>query len=164
MEVCQYSKPCPFCLSPVSQKVGFTKTTGYRRYRCTSCGKNFSDSPFPKGSSPHGDEPKHKSIIAMRSRKKIKEEQVKLTRLQRMFDELQSLDRQGGFGGITPYSLMIDSILEDSSAEFCLMIAEKAINIGRSKDGLRDRPEPVESIPVPARRGRKPKNLEVVNG
>ena len=83
---------------------------------------------------------------------------MKLARMQRLFEELQAQNRQGGFGGITPYSLMIETILEDSDQDFCLMVAEKAINIGRKKDGLRDRPESIaEPVVIPVKRGRKPK-------
>ena len=83
---------------------------------------------------------------------------MKLARMQRLFEELQTQNRQGGFGGITPYSLMIETILEDSDRDFCLMVAEKAINIGRKKDSLSDRPEPVtEPVVTPVKRGRRPK-------
>lgn len=90
---------------------------------------------------------------------------MKLARLQKIFDEVKvAQDEHGGFGGITPYSLLIDSFLEDSSADFCLAIAEKAINIGRKKDGLRDRPETTaEPAPTPVKQRRRPKVQEVVN-
>lgn len=83
---------------------------------------------------------------------------MKLARMQKMFEDLQAQNKQGGFGGITPYSLMIETILEDSDQDFCLEIAEKAINIGRKKDGLRDRPEPTtEPAAISVKRGRRPK-------
>jgi hypothetical protein len=89
---------------------------------------------------------------------------MRLARLQKIFEELQvAQNGQGVFGGTTPYSLLIEEMLKDSDSDFCLVIAEKAINIGRKKDGLRDRPEPVEQT-TPVKRGRKPKVQEVVNG
>jgi len=74
MMTVEYSMPCPHCGEPATHKIGFTKKTGYRRFRCPTCGKNFSNSPHPKGSRPHGEEPKPKSVIAMRSRQKKKQE------------------------------------------------------------------------------------------
>lgn len=82
---------------------------------------------------------------------------MKLVRLQKIFDEVKAAqDEHGGFGSTTPYSMLIEEMLRDSDSDFCLAIAEKAINIGRGKDGLRDRPEPAE-LPVPVKRGRRPK-------
>lgn len=91
---------------------------------------------------------------------------MKLARLQKIFEELQvAQNGQGVFGGTTPYSLLIEEMLKDSDSDFCLAIAEKAINIGRKKDGLRDRPEPpAQPEVIPVKRGRKPKIQEVVNG
>ena len=69
---------------------------------------------------------------------------MKLTRLQKIFEELQfSQNEQGGFGNATPYSLIIEEMLKDSTPDFCLAIAEKSISIGRKKAGLSDRPEPI---------------------
>ena len=91
---------------------------------------------------------------------------MKLARLQEIFEELQQAQqKESGFGDTTPYSLLIERMLEDEDSAFCLMMVERAINIGRKKEGIFDRrPEVVESIPVPVRRGRKPKSLGVVNG
>ena len=117
----QYSKPCPYCLAPVSQRIGFTETTGYRRYRCTSCKKNFSDSPFQKGSSPQGELSKRKSIIAMRSRKKVKDKKMRLIKLQEISKELQAI--QGGESSLKDISFsspLIKRILKDEDFAFCL--------------------------------------------
>lgn len=91
---------------------------------------------------------------------------MKLTRLQKIFEEMQfAQNEQGGFGSTTPYSMLIEEMLKDSDPDFCLAIAEKAIHIGRKKDKLSDRPEPIiEVAPPRPKRGRKPKVLEVVNG
>jgi hypothetical protein len=81
---------------------------------------------------------------------------MKLARLQKIFEEVQvAQNEQGGFGSTTPYSMLIEEMLKDSNADFCLTIAEKAIGIGRGKDGLRDRPEPVAEVTI--KRGRRPK-------
>jgi hypothetical protein len=88
---------------------------------------------------------------------------MKLARLQKLFEEVQiAQNEQGGFGSTTPYSMLIEEMLKDSPSDFCLTIAERAINIGRGKDGLRDRPEPAVLEP-PAKRGRKPK-AEAIHG
>jgi hypothetical protein len=64
------SKVCPHCGAYARIKIGFTKKTGYQRYKCCSCGKCSSDSPYPKGSLPVGAEPKPKSVSDMERRRK----------------------------------------------------------------------------------------------
>ena len=72
------SRICPHCGEYSRVKIGFTKKTGYQRYKCTLCRKCSSDSPFPLGSSPIDDQPKCKSIIDMRAIQKKKDMQKKL--------------------------------------------------------------------------------------
>jgi len=85
---------------------------------------------------------------------------MKLARLQKIFEELQTAQKEEcGFGDTTPYSLLIERMLQDEDSDFCLMIVERAINIGRKKEGIFDRqnPEPVVPVIAPVKRGRKPK-------
>lgn len=86
---------------------------------------------------------------------------MKLTRLQKIFEELQfAQNEQGGFGSTTPYSMLIEEMLKDSPSDFCLAIAEKAIKISRQNT-----PDaPLLMATPPARRGRRPKTLEAVDG
>lgn len=74
MIAAEYAPPCPHCHESVTHKMGFTKKTGYRRFKCPSCGKSFSNSPYPRGSKPQGDKPKLKSVVNMRWRRKKKME------------------------------------------------------------------------------------------
>jgi hypothetical protein len=52
----------------------------------------------------------------------------------RLFDELKaSHDIQRQHGGTTPYSLMIEMMLEDEDGDFCLAIANKALKLASQK-------------------------------
>lgn len=52
----------------------------------------------------------------------------------RIFEEIKrSHDIQRKYGGTTPYSLMIEMMLEDEDGDFCLAIANKAVKLAYEK-------------------------------
>ena len=54
-------------------------------------------------------------------------------------DTKRSHDIQRQHGGTTPYSLMIEMMLEDEDGNFCLAIAETALAKARSKGSFIDK-------------------------